>query len=263
MITLVEALNYRCLRYISQPLGPFHVLVGANASGKSTFLDVVSFLGRLVSSGLDAAVAGRTSNFADLVFGRNGTRFELAVEARIPTARQELLPNKSINTIRYDVAIGLDEISNEVRIFKEAVLLKSSDELLSEIRAQFPSPLEPTKSILAEELSNKISPMNWVARKDPDGLDTLYPELNDASPIEGFVFGPKKSPFANLPEDEKRFPVSTWFKGLLKNADRKIILNRDFLLQASPIGHGRDFKPDGSNLPWMIEDFKKKITNKF
>jgi predicted ATPase len=48
MITLVEALNYRCLRYIRQPLGPFHVLVGPNASGKTTFLDVIAFLERLV-----------------------------------------------------------------------------------------------------------------------------------------------------------------------------------------------------------------------
>jgi AAA15 family ATPase/GTPase len=39
VITKVEALNYRSLRYVSQELGPFHVLVGANASGKSTFLD--------------------------------------------------------------------------------------------------------------------------------------------------------------------------------------------------------------------------------
>lgn len=39
MITLIEALNYRCLRYISRPLESFHVLVGPNASGKTTFLD--------------------------------------------------------------------------------------------------------------------------------------------------------------------------------------------------------------------------------
>ena len=47
MITLVEALNYRCLRYISRPLQPFHVLVGPNASGKTTFLDVVGLLSTL------------------------------------------------------------------------------------------------------------------------------------------------------------------------------------------------------------------------
>ena len=53
MITLVEALNYRCLRYVSRPLGPFHVLVGPNASGKTTFLDVVRFFRGLMSEGLD------------------------------------------------------------------------------------------------------------------------------------------------------------------------------------------------------------------
>lgn len=37
MITLVEALNYRCLRCVRRPLKPFHVLVGANAFGKTTF----------------------------------------------------------------------------------------------------------------------------------------------------------------------------------------------------------------------------------
>lgn len=59
MITLVEALGYRCLRYVSQPLGPFHVLVGPNASGKSTFLDVISFLGQLMTDGVEA-VAGES-----------------------------------------------------------------------------------------------------------------------------------------------------------------------------------------------------------
>jgi AAA15 family ATPase/GTPase len=59
MITLVEALGYRSLRYISQPLGPFHVLVGPNASGKTTFLDVIAFLGRLVSDGVEAATSYR------------------------------------------------------------------------------------------------------------------------------------------------------------------------------------------------------------
>lgn len=33
MITRVEALSYRCLRYINRPLAPFQVLIGPNASG--------------------------------------------------------------------------------------------------------------------------------------------------------------------------------------------------------------------------------------
>jgi len=66
MIRLIEALNYRCLKYISLRLDDFQVLVGPNASGKTTFLDVVSFLGELVSDGLEKAIESRTTNFQDI-----------------------------------------------------------------------------------------------------------------------------------------------------------------------------------------------------
>ena len=68
MIRLIEALNYRSLRYISQDLEDFHVLVGPNASGKSSFLDVVAFLGQFVTDGLEQAVYERARDFRDLVW---------------------------------------------------------------------------------------------------------------------------------------------------------------------------------------------------
>jgi len=98
MIRLIEALNYRCLRYIRQPLERFHVLIGPNASGKTTFLDVVSFLGRLVSDGLDAALEERTSNFQDLVWHRQEGPLELAIEAAIPEPIRDRLPNLTVST---------------------------------------------------------------------------------------------------------------------------------------------------------------------
>jgi AAA15 family ATPase/GTPase len=36
MISRIEALNFRCLRYVEQNPGPFQSLVGANATGKTT-----------------------------------------------------------------------------------------------------------------------------------------------------------------------------------------------------------------------------------
>lgn len=92
MITLIEARNFRCLRYIRQPLAPFHVLVGANASGKTTFLDVIAFLGRLVSNGIEMAVTERSKNFSDLLWDKQEEKFELAIEANIPESpRQSIL----------------------------------------------------------------------------------------------------------------------------------------------------------------------------
>ena len=59
MIRRIEALNYRCLRFVSQPLQHFHVLVGPNASGKSAFLDVVGLIRDLLTRGLDDAILTR------------------------------------------------------------------------------------------------------------------------------------------------------------------------------------------------------------
>ncbi len=67
MIRRIEALKYRCLRYVNQELDDFQVLVGPNASGKTTFLDIIAFLGDLVTGGLEQAIGDRTRNFQDLV----------------------------------------------------------------------------------------------------------------------------------------------------------------------------------------------------
>jgi len=67
MFRRIEARGYRCLRSVEQSINPFEILIGSNASGKSSFLDVVAFLGSLVSAGLEAAVEERTTNFHDLV----------------------------------------------------------------------------------------------------------------------------------------------------------------------------------------------------
>ena len=73
MIQNIEALHFRCLRYIAQPLAPFHILVGPNASGKTTFLDTIAFLGDLISGGLESAIEGRTNDLRDLVWQRKPT----------------------------------------------------------------------------------------------------------------------------------------------------------------------------------------------
>ena len=124
MISLIEAINYRCLYYVQQPLRPFHILVGPNASGKTTFLDVIGFLHDLVSKGLDEAVSSRASNPTDLAWRREGEGFELAVEARIPEAKRKLLDDPRYDTIRYEVAIRLNSESQRVEIAEEKGWLK-------------------------------------------------------------------------------------------------------------------------------------------
>ena len=258
MITLVEALNFRSLRYIRQPLGGFHVLVGPNASGKTTFLDVAAFLGRFVSDGLEAAVHERTSNFQDLVWRREGRDFELAIEATIPEARRQLLANKELDTIRYEVSLGLNPQTDEMSIFTERTILKTASIIAVPQRSLFPS-LETTPRTILSPKSAKGT--KTVVNKVRDGNDNFYDETGKGWD-HSFKLGPLKSALGNLPEDESRFPVSTWLKSFLVNGLQQIVLNSLLIRKASPPGQIRGFKSDGSNLPWVIADLEKKDPEK-
>src|SRR3989304_8320543 len=66
MMVQIEPLNYRSLHHVSQALAPFQILVGPNASGKSTFLDVVAFLADVVRDPGGAASAVRSTRAPDV-----------------------------------------------------------------------------------------------------------------------------------------------------------------------------------------------------
>lgn len=238
MITLVEARNYRCLRDIRQPLDPFHVLVGPNASGKTTFLDVIAFLGRLVSDGVDAAIEERTQNFYDLVWRREGTEFGLAIEARISKELRERLGRQEVDTVRYEVILGFDPRTQQQGLIEERVDLGGRDRTGLVIR---------TKS---SDLGR-------------DAIFTVEP--GDEDDKEAFVFrlGSRRSALGNLPPDETKFPVSLWLKETLTSGVQQFVLNSLLIRKASPPGQGPGFKPDGSNLPWVIADLRHRSPDRF
>jgi predicted ATPase len=253
VLTRIEALRFRCLRHISQPIADFHVLVGPNASGKTTFLDIPALLGRLVTNGLDAAVEAWTQNFQDLIWNRNGESFEIAVEAAVPTEKRVLLSDDQLDTVRYEVALGLKPDTGETAILGEKLILKRSDTAPAQQRLEFPNTSDAPATILTTE-SVKFS--RTVINKRPGGSDNFYDETGKVWD-HAFKLGPRKSALANLPEDETRFPVSSWFKGFLATGVQQIVLNSLLIRKASPPGQVRGFKPDGSNLPWVVADLER------
>lgn len=257
MISLIEALNYRCLYSIKRPLGRFHALVGPNASGKTSFLDIVAFLGQLVSEGLEAAVRTRTDNFQDLVWGRKDIDFELAIEAEIPADLRQHLSNPAFNIVRYEVAVGLDPQTQEAALLAEKVLLKEGTGKPPQQRDLFPMIPAPPETILTPQRAQRA---RTVINKVTGGNDNFYSEVYPAGGkgwAPAFKLGPRKSALGNLPADETRFPVSTWLKNLLTEGVQQFVLNSQLIRKASPPGQGKRFKPDGSNLPWVIESLCK------
>lgn len=265
MIRLIECKNYRCLKYIHQELENFQVLIGPNASGKSTFLDVVGFISDIVSEGVDKAITQkRSSNFADLTFGNQGGPVELALEAAIPDHIRQKLGDLQFDTIRYEVRIGLNKQTHEHEINEERVILLNYQEKIK--KQQSPDrTLFPIATITPVSLLNKTYPKGssrQVIRKRPEGNDNFYLETTKeynkgGGWLPSFKLGIKRSALGNLPSDETKFPASTWLKEYLTEGIQLFILNSVNIRQASPPGQSLKFKTDGSNLPWVIEGLKK------
>jgi predicted ATPase len=268
MITKIEALNFRCLRYISQPLNSFHILVGPNASGKTTFLDVISFISQLVSNGLDYAINERTRNFQDLVWERSGHQFELAIEARFPDSIRAKFSNDkhAFDTIRYEIAIGLDPSSGQIGILEERVSLKknANNNVAGLIQRDFFPMLFSAPPTLLTSKGTKSA--YTVVNKVREGNDYFRTELSDDSKKGwqyAFRLGPQKSALGNIPADETQFPATTWLRNLLAEGVQPFVLNSAAIRKASPPGQGRKFKPDGSNLPWVIDELSQRDPVRF
>jgi predicted ATPase len=225
MIRRIEAHGYRSLRNVEQEIRDFQVLVGPNGSGKSSFLDVVGLIGDLLRSGL-SAVRSRSPNFADLIWmGDKRDHFALAVELEIPSARTAKLGVDRFSRARYSLDVGLDP-KGELSINAELLYSK-----------------EPT------------SHRNPMVSKGPFGTDLFYSETDDSEIT--FRLGPKRLALANLPEDEEQFPAATWVKRSLMEGVQLLVLKSEAMRRPAPPGSPTEFQPDGSNLPWAIEDLRK------
>ena len=170
MIRLIEAKGYRCLRYIRTKISAFEILVGPNASGKSTFLDVVRFLGDLVAEDLDSAIGKRTDNLADLFWKKKLTHFDLAIEMEIPEHLRSKIKG-DFNICRYESSIGIDPESRENSIQAEKVLFMHSSEEPPIQRDLFPYPMSPPDSILT---SVRKKGVKTVVNKVSGGNDNFY-----------------------------------------------------------------------------------------
>ena len=255
MIRRIQALNYRCLRYVDVALDRFHVLVGPNASGKSTLLDVVAFLGDMASGSLEAAVENRTRNFQDLVWGRprEDLGFELAVEFDIPADVKKRLPReKKFELFRYEIAIR--EGTGGVRIDSErGLLMPCENNTPMQQVLRFPAPPEASETIL---LGGRRRGSRTILSKSREGRDNFNIEVSEKGG-KGWAIsislGPGRSTLGNLPESPEKFPASTHVKRLLEIGVQRLFLDSSRMRQSSPPERRREaFSPDGSSLPRVI-----------
>ncbi len=268
MFTKFEALHYKCLRYTSQSLNSFNLLIGPNATGKSTFLDILGFLSDLMNkSDIIDTVTERSSNIKDLLWLKKGNSFELAIEANIPDKNLKNLTEKKFKQCRYEISIGTEGDSLKPIINKERFLLKQADDNPAdnnEVKQNklFPDDVSPPKTIM----SNISTSYNkTIVNKTERGHDNFYVENKELKKYDSvFTLGNEKSALKNLPDDEKTYPISTWFKNFLKNRIKIIMLDPGKMKKASPPSDtGCILNSDGSNLPRIVRNLSENHKQRY
>lgn len=229
IISKVEATGYRCLRDVRQELQPYQILVGPNGSGKSVFLDVIGFLFDLFSVGLQGAVYRRTNNFFDLVWGRSGNFFRLAVETQ-SYAGNAISP-RSARSVRYEMEARIGVNGDEVFLSSERLLDDAGE-------------------------SAMVRNGRQVSFRRETPADTTYDY--DLSPQYSALGN-----FTPLPTGETAFPTVLRARDMLIAGARIVRLEPRLLQQPSPPGSVETSAYDGSSLARVAAQLRDSSVDVF
>jgi|GEM_PF-1415254 len=197
----VSAERYGVLQSVRIDLGDHVVLVGGNASGKSTLLDVFSFISDAVSGGVTAAIDTRADGFEKLVWFGEGDAFAFAVEFNIPPALRG-----EHSRARYELEIGrLEEGGIGVRA--EALYLCHRE-----------SP--------PRELIQKSTPRGWrkVLGSIQGGQVRFGTEQSGSRKATNAAVSADRLGLAQLPDEAARFPIARRILNLLAGGVQRLCL---------------------------------------
>jgi predicted ATPase len=245
MIQHVEMRNFRMLRGNTVSLRPFAVLVGQNATGKSTFLGALQLVSDVLKLGVHDAVrrhlGSRNASFRDLCFDPNqpvAFAIEVLVSEHGVTSR-----------LRYEIELGNGDQGLRVRREHLFVLPDKGE------RALQPSLFGESEPIVHDQTPRR---RGWrkVVGKTSEGSDYFQDEKTEWNST--FRFGPERSALGSLPQDPLRFPLSIAVRDLLRDGLQTVALDAAQLRSSSPPGSPTKLALDGSNLPDVARDLQRR-----
>lgn len=264
MIELVQVRNFRMLRANSVALQPFHVLVGENATGKSTFLGALQFLSDVVKGGVKSAVEAVGATFYDLCFSADQA-IELAVELTLPyqpagapprrgKGRGPLLPPFTLEgRVRYEIEVGIGG-DDELRVLRENLfILHGHSGFVSQLQGSLSGNAADSLQVI-----HRRAPPSWrkVVGKTREGRDYFRHESTDWNEV--FRFGPDRPALGSLPEDPDRFPLSIETRNAIRDGVRTLSLDAQEMRSSSPPGRPTKLALDGSNLPQVVRELQAR-----
>ncbi|MBP4034461.1 AAA family ATPase [Aeromonas sp. PrichA-15] len=231
MIVGLSIKNYKGIRELRNlPLAAFHVLVGPNGVGKTTFLDAIDFVRDCLENGPAAAVASRhASDFNDLTWMRQGGSIEIELWldlSAIRPALAESLLNYRL-AIRADVDLGIRVDEELLRQYSKAWL--------------------PAGESL--NFSDKVKPKRLLG-KTSKGTDFYSREKGSYQ--DSFNFGQEKLTLGLTPPDEERYPTANAVRRFLMQGVRYIQLNSPAMRLPCSATRPADLELDGTNLARLV-----------
>ena len=270
MITRIEIKGLRALRHVAVELAPFQVLVGPNASGKSTFFDAMALVRDILQVGVEDAVRGnpklgvslRAADPRDLSWRREGGAVEIGITAIKPPRAGGAGAGDVGERVRYEIAIRtngpLELLGENLGITSHDGVRRPRHQAPEPARRDtFPADPDPSPPPVVWP-ANKKSPKGWrkIVSKSESGNDYFRSETSKWNNL--FRLGPARSALANLPEDETRFPTAIWFKRWIMEGVQLLALDAGAMRLPAPAGSPSSLLPDGSNLAWVIHDLETR-----
>lgn len=230
MIVGISIKNFKAIKSLeSIKLGRFHILVGPNASGKSTFLDAIQFVKDCLDQGPIKAVELRAPVFRDLTFMRQGGTIEielwLDMESVLETQKGNLLLYRLV--VRSDEMLGVCIEDESLRQFSKTWLIAGKP----------------------FEFSPKVKPRRLLG-KTSKGTDFYRREIGTYQDI--FTFGLDKSTLSLTPPDEERYPTANAVKRFLMQGIQYIQLNSRAMREPCPATRPSELELNGTNLARVV-----------
>jgi predicted ATPase len=228
VIVAIKIRNYKGIRAIPWiDLGSFHVLVGPNGSGKTTFLDAIEFIKACVIHGPTKAVEDRAPEFRDLTFLRRGGPIEFDLSLRFPDASGAVL-----GSLHYKLVLASDEKFG-VRVVHE-LLERVSQGVTSGTKTR----------LVGQTRSGK----DFYRRENGTYTDS-------------FQFGPERLALSLTPPDQRMYPTGNTVKDFLSRGVRYIQLNSVAMRQPSQATRPTELELDGTNLARVVGNLLRNGAN--